>query len=210
MSWIRGQYTYECSFAIKYESGEVICQASNPSSGVINEFDCNCTGGQAPIMDYAPVENLEANVEDPTVMLTWEAPEGAINYIVMRNGIEIGQTTDTTYVDETALLINYTYCVIAEYEGGQSVPECITADLTSLDENDGTFALYPNPANSILYINGGDTEFTYVMYNGMGQVVANGKAQGTEQISVESLAKGVYFIRLTNGTQVHMEKVVVR
>ena len=210
VSWIRGQYTYECSFAIKYESGEVICQASNPSSGVINEFDCNCTGGQAPIMDYAPVENLEANVEDPTVTLTWEAPEGAINYIVMRNGIEIGQTADTTYVDETALLINYTYCVIAEYEGGQSVPECITADLTSLDENDGTFALYPNPANSILYINGGDTEFTYVMYNGMGQVVANGKAQGTEQISVESLTKGVYFIRLTNGTQVHMEKVVVR
>ena len=210
VSWIRGQYTYECSFAIKYESGEVICQASNPSSGVINEFDCNCTGGQAPIMDYAPVENLEANVEDPTVTLTWEAPEGAINYIVMRNGIEIGQTTDTTYVDETALLINYTYCVIAEYEGGQSVPECVTADLTSLDENDGTFALYPNPANSILYINGGDTEFTYVMYNGMGQVVANGKAQGTEQISVESLTKGVYFIRLTNGTQVHVEKVVVR
>lgn len=210
VSWIRGQYTYECSFAIKYESGEVIYQASNPSSGVINEFDCNCTGGQAPIMDYAPVENLEANVEDPTVTLTWEAPEGAINYIVMRNGIEIGQTTDTTYVDETALLINYTYCVIAEYEGGQSVPECITADLTSLDENDGTFALYPNPANSILYINGDDAEFTYVMYNGMGQVVANGKAQGTEQISVESLTKGVYFIRLTNGTQVHMEKVVVR
>ena len=210
VSWIRGQYTYECSFAIKYESGEVICQASNPSSGVINEFDCNCTGGQAPIMDYAPGENLEANVEDPTVTLTWEAPEGAINYIVMRNGIEIGQTADTTYVDETALLINYTYCVIAEYEGGQSVPECITADLTSLDENDGTFALYPNPANSILYINGGDAEFTYVMYNGLGQVVANGKAQGTEQISVESLTKGVYFIRLTNGMQVHMEKVVVR
>ena len=210
VSWIRGNYTYECSFSIKYESGEVICQASNPSSGVINEFDCNCTGGQAPIMDYAPVENLEANVEDPTVTLTWEAPEGAINYIVMRNGIEIGQTADTTYVDETALLINYTYCVIAEYEGGQSVPECVTADLTSLDENDGTFALYPNPANSILYINGGDTEFTYVMYNGLGQVVANGKAQGTEQISVESLTKGVYFIRLTNGTQVHMEKVVVR
>lgn len=210
VSWIRGNYTYECSFSIKYESGEVICQASNPSSGVINEFDCNCTGGQAPIMDYAPVENLEANVEDPTVTLTWEAPEGAINYIVMRNGIEIGQTADTTYVDETALLINYTYCVIAEYEGGRSVPECVTADLTSLDENDGTFALYPNPANSILYINGGDSEFTYVMYNGMGQVVANGKAQGTEQISVESLATGVYFIRLTNGTQVHMEKVIVK
>ncbi len=210
VSWIRGQYTSECSFTIKYESGEIICSANNPQSGVIQQFDCNCTSGETPVMDYAPVENLTADVEDPTVTLTWEAPEGAINFIVMRNGIEIGQTEDTTYVDETALLINYTYCVIAEYEGGTSTPECLTADLTSIDENASSFTLYPNPANSILYINGGDTEFTYVMYNGMGQVVANGKAQGSEQINVESLAKGVYFIRLTDGMQVHMEKVVVR
>ena len=49
-----------------------------------------------------------------------------------------------------------------------------------------------------------------MMYNSMGQVVANGKAQGTEQINVEGMAKGVYFIRLTNGTQVHVEKVVVK
>ena len=210
VSWIRGDYTYECSFTMKYESGEIIYSASYPSQGVLHQFDCNCMGGQAPVMDYAPVENLEADVEDPTVTLTWEAPEGAINYIVMRNGLEIGQTADTSYVDETAMLINYTYCVIAEYEGGRSVPECVSVDLTGLYENDDTFALYPNPTNSILYINGGDSEFTYVMYNGMGQVVANGKAQGTEQISVESLAKGIYFIRLTNGTQVHMEKVIVK
>ena len=41
-------------------------------------------------------------------------------------------------------------------------------------------------------------------------MVVTGKAQGSEQISIEGLTKGIYFIRLTNGTQVHMEKVVVR
>jgi hypothetical protein len=44
----------------------------------------------------------------------------------------------------------------------------------------------------------------------MGQMVVKGTAQGTEQISVDGMTKGVYFLRLTSGTQVHMEKVVVK
>ena len=47
------------------------------------------------------------------------------------------------------------------------------------------------------------------MYNGMGQKVANGNANGNTQISVNGLVKGVYFLRLTSGTQVLVEKVVV-
>ena len=210
LTWVTGNYSYECSFTMKYESGEVIYNGSNLSNGVIHQFDCNCSGSD-PIMNYNPVVNLAAEVEEPVVTLTWEEPEGSpINYIIYRNGIEIGQTTDTIYTEETDQYINYTYCVVAEYEGGVSTPECVIADLTDIDENASAFAIYPNPANSILYINGGNTEFSYVMYNGMGQVVANGNAQGTEQIHVEGLTKGVYFIRLTSGTQVQMEKVVVR
>ena len=210
LTWISGSYSYECSFSVKYESGEVIYSSSSPSAGVVHQFDCNCTGGSAPVTNFDPVENLVAEIESTSVTLTWDAPENAINFLIMRNGIEIGQTEDNTYVDETDMAINYTYCVIAEYAEGVSAPECVIVDLTSIDENDSMFSLYPNPANSILYINGGDNEFTYAMYNGMGQVVTKGKAQGTEQINVESLSKGVYFIRLTSGSQVHMEKVVVR
>ena len=211
LTWVNGNYSYECSFTMKYEYGTVIYSTSSVHSGQLHEFDCDCLGGSAPIMDFNPVVNLAADVTEPEVTLTWETPEGSpINYIIYRNGLEIGQTTDTIYTEETDQLINYTYCVVAEYEGGVSVPECVIADLTDIAENDGAFAIYPNPANSTLYINNGNTEFTYVMYNGMGQVVISGKAQGSEQINVENLTKGVYFIRLTSGTQVHMEKVVVR
>jgi hypothetical protein len=210
LNWIRGNYTYECSFSVKYESGETIYTASNPNGGVLHQFDCNCAGGATPTTSFAVVENLTAEIEMASVTLSWDAPEGSIGFIIMRNGIEIGRSSRPSYVDETDLAIYYTYCVIAEYADGNSNPECVIVDLTSIDESDDTFALYPNPTNGILYINGGDSEFTYMMYNGIGQVVANGKAQGTEQINVESLTKGVYFIRLTNGTQVHVEKVVVK
>ena len=64
--------------------------------------------------------------------------------------------------------------------------------------------------NNTLYINCGDAEYNYEMFNGMGQVVASGNAQGTEQINVNNMTKGVYFLRLTSGTQVQMEKVVVK
>jgi hypothetical protein len=43
----------------------------------------------------------------------------------------------------------------------------------------------------------------------MGQVVANGTANGIEQINVESMAKGIYFLHIATGTQVRVEKVVV-
>ena len=61
----------------------------------------------------------------------------------------------------------------------------------------------------MLTIDGGNAEYSYALYNGMGQIVANGNAQGIEHVNVSDMAKGVYFLRLTTGTQVRVEKVVV-
>ena len=211
LTWINGQYTSECSFVVKYENGEIIYQGNNLSGGTLFEFDCDCES-EAPTNTYACVENLDATVEIGSIILTWDAPEGAQSYTIFRNGIEIGQTEETTYTDEDLYSeINFTYCVIANYEDGSSVPQCIEvmAEL-SIDENTNEFSIYPNPTNSTLFINGGNAEYTYTMYNGMGQVMATGKAKGTEQISVESMAEGIYFLHLTTGTQVRVEKVVVK
>ncbi|MBR4469395.1 MAG: T9SS type A sorting domain-containing protein [Bacteroidales bacterium] len=207
LSWINGSYSYECSFTVKYEDGT---QIYSGGAGVNYEFDCDCAGG-TPIGAYSPVENLQAEATNTSVTLTWDAPEGAINYIISRNGIEIGQTAETTYTD---VLVSkdgvYTYCVVAEYADGISVPECVIVEFfDAISENEVEFSIYPNPVNSTLTINGGAAEYSYAMFNGMGQMVANGKANGTEQINVSEMTKGVYFLRLTTGTQVRIEKVVV-
>ena len=209
LTWINGQYTSECSFVVKYENGDIIYQGSNLSSGVLYEFDCDCES-EAPANTYDPVENLEAAVEIGTVILTWDAPEGAESYTILRNGIEIAQIEESTYTDEVFSEINFTYCVIANYRNGSSYPQCteVKGEL-SIEESTSEFSIYPNPTNSTLFINGGDAEYSYAMYNGMGQVVTMGNAKGTEQINVNGLTMGVYFLRLTSGTQVSITKVVV-
>ena len=210
LNWTSGSWDQECSFVVHYEDGEVIYSCSAVHSGLLFEFDCNCAGGQ-PLNGFNPVENLTAEVGIGSITLTWHEPEHAINYIISRNGIEIAQTTERTYVDEVYSEFFYTYCVVAEYAEGVSVPECIVVKSElGVDESETEFAIYPNPVNNILYINGGNTEFGYEMYNGMGQIVAKGFANGTEQIDVNGMAKGVYFLRLTSGTQVLVEKVVVK
>ena len=207
LSWINGSYSYECSFTVKYEDGT---QIYSGGAGVNYEFDCDCAGG-THFDTYAPVENLDAELEIGLVILTWDAPEGALNYTVFRNGVEIGQTEEPTYTDNVYSEIHFTYCVVANYENGSSLPECIDVKAEmSVDENEAEFTIYPNPVNNMLYINGGNAQYSYVMYNGMGQVVASGKAQGTEQINVNNMTQGVYFLRLTTGTQVRLEKVVVK
>ena len=210
LTWTSGQWDSECSFNVKYEDGTMIYNCTSVHSGLLYEFDCNCAGAE-PLGNYAPVENLNAEVEIGSVILTWDAPEGAISYTIFRNGLEIGGTIEPTFTDEVFSEIHFTYCIVANYEDGSSFPECIDVKAEmSIDETANEFVIYPNPTNSMLYINCGNAEYSYVMYNGMGQVVASGNAQGTEQINVSGMTQGVYFLRLTSGTQVRVEKVVVK
>ena len=127
LSWINGQYTYECSFCVKYEDGTLIYQSSNISSGQLFEFDVNCNGS-APIY-VEPVNNLTAEIDGFQVILTWnvQAKDNA-TYIVYRNGLEIGRTTETTYTDEVHIEMVYTYCVVADIDGNLSVPSCVVIE----------------------------------------------------------------------------------
>ena len=213
LSWTRGSYDSECSFIVKYESNnQIIYQMStysSPSPGTMFEFECNCNEEDTGTL--YPVENLTSEIGMGTVTLTWDEQDRALNYIISRNGIVIAHTEEPTYVDEVLTEYYYTYCVVAEYSHGNSVPECIIVKSElGLDENTSEFSIYPNPVNGTLFVNGGNTEYSYAMYNGMGQIVANGTAMGTAQINVDGLTKGVYFLRLTTGTQVLVEKVVVK
>ena len=206
LGWINGQYSYECSFIVKYENGD---QIYSGGANVNFEFDCNCTGSGST-SSCTMVTNLEMQINEPNITLTWDWPEGAINFIILRNGIEVAQTTENTYSEETMQAIYYTYCVVAEYDDCVSAPECVIADLTELEELAGEFSIYPNPVNDMLHISFGDAQFSYALYNGMGQVVASGIANGNHELNVNGMQKGVYFLRLTAGTQTRIEKVVVK
>lgn len=209
LSWTTGQWDSECSFTVKYEDGTTIYQSNNLHSGVIFEFDCNCSGSQQMGI-FEPVQNLDYSIQPNQIILTWDVPENAVIYIIMRNGITIGETAEATYTDDVVLEGTYTYSVMAKYEDGVSIPEHIIVRAEwGLDENEADFAIYPNPVSNTLYVNGGNAQYNYEMFNGMGQMVNKGNGQGSMEISVDGMSKGVYFLRLTSGTQTTVKKVVV-
>ena len=206
LGWVTGYYSNECSFNVKYENGEAIYSGN---ANVNYSFVCIC-GSTSGGTTYDVVDNLNAEVGTEAVTLTWDIPEGALTFTIIRNGVEVGTTEDNTFTDELSNEGSYTYCVVANYETGSSLPVCTVIEAEwGIGESETNFSIYPNPVSNSLYINGGNAQYSYELFNGMGQKVAYGNGQGTVQISVNDLTKGVYFLRLTSGSQVIMEKVVV-
>ena len=210
LNWSSGSWDSECSFVVRYEGGDIIYTSGNLQSGLLYEFDCNC-GSSSPV-NVEPVSDLTGEVSGYNVMLQWNTSvKDDVLFHVYRNGVEIGQTTEHHYTDEVYEEMIYTYCVIAELNGSYSAPSCIQIEfIDGVDESIDLIGIYPNPVKNMLYINGGNATYSYVMFNGMGQMVAQGTAQGNAEINVSDMAEGVYFLRLTTGTQVRIEKIVVK
>ena len=202
-------YVYECSYSIKYQNGEEIYNSNGePSNGVNTTFVVNCGGGGS-VETYDPVQNLTATVNMDQVTLTWEA--AAVKYIVERNGVQVAETEETTFVDSELADGVYTYMVTAVYENGQSMPASVTAevDTIGLEEMEVMFAIYPNPAKDVININTNAVKYEYQLINGLGQVVISGTSNGAQQINVSDINKGMYFLKVIADGEARINKIVV-
>ncbi len=212
VTFVAGSYVYETSFEIAYEGGDQIYASSGtPSAGVVCQFDVNCAGEPATA---APVQNLVATVDANNVTLTWEAPvEGSpIAYVVKRDGVQIAEVTELTYLDEhLAWETTFTYNIIARYTEGESLPVAVTATtgVNGIDEYELSVGVYPNPTDGILNIVTNANNYEYQVINCVGQVVLNGNAEGKTAINVSELS-GVYFLRIVAEGEVIVRKVTVK
>ena len=160
----------------------------------------------------APAADLVAEVLGSEVTLTWAGSTEADHYIVKRDGETIATVAETSYIDNLPKDGTYTYSVYAATDGGQmSEPVSVTVEVVFDEVGEATetvISVYPNPAKNMLNItvNG---DFEYSLVNGMGQVVSNGTSNGIQQINVNNMAKGVYFLRITAGTQMNVQKIVI-
>ena len=202
-------WTDECSYIIKYKDGEEIYNSNGePMLGVNTEFVVNCGGGAGEM--YESVQNLEAVVDANQVTLTWVA--SADSYIIERNGIQIAETEETTYVDSELANGTYTYSVTAVYENGQSMPVSVNVEIgVGFDEYESVmFAVYPNPAKDVINISTNAVRYDYQLINGLGQVVLSGTSDGTHQINVSNINKGVYFLKVVADGETKINKLAIQ
>ena len=158
-----------------------------------------------------PVSDLQATVTGMTVDLTWIGTTDADSYVITRDDETIATVTETAYseyVDEGV----YKYSVFSKKGDALSQPVSVIV-MVEYDANgeahETVISVYPNPAKNMLNIVAGDSEFEFSLYNGMGQEMIHGTAQGIQQINVSGMAKGIYFLQLTSGTQVSTQKIVI-
>ena len=92
-----------------------------------------------------------------------------------------------------------------------SVPSSLhvnVTDITSVEESNIAFNVYPNPAKGMLNINV-QANYQYELFNNMGQRITTGNGFGLKQINVNGLAKGIYVLRITTGNQTEIQKVTI-
>lgn len=146
-----------------------------------------------------------------TVSLSWDALSSNYTYIIERNGFEITRQSNTQFTETLADGI-YTYSVIAtDNQGHYSEPSYAVVEVGVLcvDDMEIKFSIYPNPTHGVLNVKTNCASFNYAIFNRLGQLIDSGSAIGGQQIEIDGLTKGLYFIRLVSGKQTTVKKILV-
>ena len=160
-----------------------------------------------------PATDLEAIVDNHEVLLTWTASADAVSYVVKRDGETVATVGSTEYLDYVEVGGIYKYQVYAvDADGSMSAPATVmvTVEFEGIEENEVILGVYPNPAESVLYINTNAANDEYLMINSVGQVVMSGVANGNVELNVSDLNNGVYFLRIIANGNAKIEKVVIK
>jgi hypothetical protein len=73
------------------------------------------------------------------------------------------------------------------------------------------FTVYPNPANTMVTIEGTAAGFDYVLSNSFGQVMQTGHAaSNVTEIDVSDLSAGIYMLTLTGRKNENVRLVITR
>ena len=156
-----------------------------------------------PVEQFVPVATFHNdNNEVTTVYCDFAEYEGFGNRIAFRNTLKNGRTDlsySYNYIDDVQLLPT------EQAKNNNSAESVI--DEMGLDRYLESISVYPNPTVGEIYIGAVDVQ-KVECYNQMGQLVAIYDHENN--ISLNSLANGVYTLRITVPQGVTMRKVVKR
>lgn len=187
---------------------------SKNGSGSYGEDCCWIDDIQFPSANtflFLPSVELETQIIENNVTITWQANNSNDNYHIRRNGIPIATQHETTFT-ELLNLGTHTYSVTAfNNQGQQSIPAFATVEITILgiDSIENELRIFPNPTRNWLNVTF-EHPFQYILYNDVGQNVMVGHSTGNAQIECGVLPKGVYILHIKTDGKMFIKKIIVQ
>lgn len=206
--FVSGGYDSDISFTIVNSLGTTLYTTNGtPVAGCFYSGvpACGVSCGTAP-------SNLTATATAEGNQLAWNAAPEALCYTVYRDGAELDDyVTGLSYLDASAGYGNHCYTVTAQCIVGESGPSnesCVTG---IDDRNDNrSISIFPNPAHDRFTVSA-DFPFTRVsVVNLLGQEVIGKEVTGNRtDISVSGLPDGIYLVKILDGKNWIVRKIIV-
>ncbi len=159
---------------------------------------------------FMPAVELEAEVVENRVTLSWQANDPEHDYIIRRDGLPVATQHATTF-SELVNLGTFTYSVTPiNNDGQQGLPAFATVQVTVLgiDSIESTLRVYPNPVRNYLNISY-ERPFSYTLYSPLGQRILEGSATGEAHVYCGQLTQGVYVLHINADDRVTKRKIIV-
>lgn len=183
-----------------------------------DEYDKNVNFGTHALTNSSVSENGGKSliISEDTRKISGNPDKATlINYTVFRDNVEIGETSDNTYLDLSVPLGTHTYYVVANYSDPPGVSEpsnevqIIISDIMPVLKGDN-IKLYPNPSTGIFNI---DVEGVYTLriMNLQGVIIEKLTVNNqTKAIDLSAYPKGMYYLHFGDNTGSFAKKVIVK
>jgi hypothetical protein len=167
-----------------------------------------------------PPENLQYNLTDEDIELSWDAPEGRdllsynVYYSLNLGDFElIDNVTETSYAFPIPGDGSHRFYVTAVYDGGESQPSNIVEVLITgiISHNGNSIRIYPNPATDVINVcSNQDIQFIRIFNNTGKLLLHNEPNTGQVQLQVNSLNTGIYLLQISTKSGVYTKKIIVK
>lgn len=166
------------------------------------------------VTDCLIPQNLTVSSQTEGLLLSWGATVNATGYNVYQSDVLIAENISQTTYMVTGISLNEEYCytVTAVCSGSESEHSGEACGIwTSINELDNLYNVYPNPANTTLFITGENIS-KIEAYNVLGQKMnpIQVTASDIQKIDIQNYNSGVYIFRIitTEGNSVSKRIII--
>lgn len=145
-------------------------------------------------------------VDDASLTLSGGSPAGGTY-----SGTSVSAGVFDPSIGAGPYVITYSYTDSAGCSNSAIQTINVSACVGINEQENGGVTIYPNPTNGVLLIETIATGNSILVYNSLGEVVANQQTSGTRtSIDLSGLSNGIYFVHVVNAGGDHVQKIILQ